>query len=356
MNKQDRIRIKNAVINALKNFSGPLTLPLPIKAIAKSWPNVRVVPYSAQMRRRNFSYLQMLSFAETDDACTDYDGIRDFYIIYYNDISPNKISSNRYRWNIAHELGHIALNHHKDYKETHICRNSVSSSLYAKLEDEADMFAAYILVPHMVVVFFGIQNYVQMAEFCKISSKAAKIRTSELIIWEKRGHSEAYDYDLLNLYAPFIEANVTHKRMIGWLNKHRVCLFCTTRLPLSYSFCDICGEKVRATYKKEVLSMEYPGIKIDDSGRALECPVCHNTELYADGTFCMICGAEIVNLCSGAATDSFRLCDHRDPLPGTARYCPYCGSKTTFFGRKFLSAWNTASEKSSDEEYEPLPF
>ncbi len=33
-------------------------------------------------------------------------------VFYYNDIEPNIVNSNRVRWNLAHELGHIILGHH----------------------------------------------------------------------------------------------------------------------------------------------------------------------------------------------------------------------------------------------------
>ena len=77
------------------------------------------------------------------------------YIIYYNDIdSHNIINSNRYCWNIAHELGHILLEHHKTNEKTRIFRSSLSNQEYDYFEAEADYFAQLILVPHVVLYAF----------------------------------------------------------------------------------------------------------------------------------------------------------------------------------------------------------
>ena len=139
--------IKEAVIYVLSSYcqkSGKkLALPIPVKAIAKTFNRfIRVIPYSRQMKENGLSLNEMIAQSKTEDAYTDYDAISGRYIIYYNDITPAKIKSNRYRWNIAHELGHIFLNHHKIYKTTRLFRCELSDAEYDLLEDEADRFAA----------------------------------------------------------------------------------------------------------------------------------------------------------------------------------------------------------------------
>lgn len=54
----------------------------------------------------------MITFVESKDACTDFYANKNLYYIYYNDVDASVTTSNRYRWNIAHELGHILLKHH----------------------------------------------------------------------------------------------------------------------------------------------------------------------------------------------------------------------------------------------------
>ena len=111
MNKSE---IKEAVLATLRACNKPLALPVPIKKIIREgFPNVRLIRFSKQMQRRGMTYEEMKLFYGTDDACTDYYADSDTYVIYYHDVDNLKMSSNRYRWNSAHDLGHLALNHHR---------------------------------------------------------------------------------------------------------------------------------------------------------------------------------------------------------------------------------------------------
>ena len=90
--------------------------------------------------------------------------------------------------------------------------------------------------------------------------------------------------------------------------------------------------------------MQYPGVATDEGRRALECPVCKNTDLYNEGSYCIICGTEIKNLCRAAKDSSDEEpdaagCTNVTPLPGNARFCPICGNKTTFYYKGYLRPW-----------------
>ena len=104
--------------------------------------------------------------------------------------------------------------------------------------------------------------------------------------------------------------------------------------------------------------MQYPGVALDKEGRAFECPVCRNTDLHEEGSYCIICGTRINNLCLSAkslrekdlrtknapAEESFdevfsEGCGSDKTLPGNARYCPSCGERTIFFYKGYLRHW-----------------
>ena len=119
ISKERRLEIKSAVYNALIH-SGICHLPIKIKSIARSYKNVRLISFSKHMKRLNISYEDMKAYAKTKDAFTDYYVNEDMFYIYYNDLDLNIVTSNRYRWNIAHELGHVLLNHHKNNSKTRI--------------------------------------------------------------------------------------------------------------------------------------------------------------------------------------------------------------------------------------------
>jgi len=355
MNSADRKRIKSAVLDTLNAYGKPLPLPLPIKSIVKHFKNIRLIPYSKQMQRRGLSYQEMLDFTGTDDACTDYDGKSKFYIIYYNDCDKSRTDTNRYRWNIAHELGHIRLEHHKRYPDSRLYRNRLSESTYKALESEADMFAAYILVPHIVLSCLNITADCDIARLCRISNTAASYRENDMRMWKKNRESlEEYDYLILSHFSAYVEAEHKSKRTHKWLSSHRVCRICDGALHLSsQDFCPFCGTAITPKYLDRSAIMQYPGVDTDADNRALECPNCGNTDLYKSGNFCIICGHSLVNYCSEAdSSDQSAPCRHDEPLPGNARYCPYCGSKTTFYNKGYLSSCG----KDDPEDLDELPF
>lgn len=352
MNKAE---IKQAVLDTLRAYGKPLSLPIPIKKITKgAFKNVRLIPYKTMMDLCGISYEEMLDFAGTADAFTDYSARSDSYIIYYNDIDASRMSSNRYRWNIAHELGHVALGHHKKYKESRIFRNEISKELYEEIEEEANMFAAYILVPHIVISCVADKHHIGISKLCKVSGAAAVRRFDAIQAWSRRNRAEAYDLELLGFFSRYVEKNSYSKSVKDWLDTHRACKKCSSALGRFTNFCEVCGDPIQWHYKLKGDIMEYPGIELDEEDRAIECPVCHNTELYAKGQFCMICGNSLVNLCSEAQEPYSPSCQNTEPLPGNARYCPFCGSESTFLQRGILLRWDGTSEEPDDDV--ELPF
>lgn len=353
MNKKTRTYIKQTVIETLSSFNEPLELPVPIKKITKSVKNVRLIPYSTHMARFNLSYSEMLSFAGTEDAFTDYYHDADLYVIYYNDVKQQLISTNRYRWNIAHELGHVVLQHHKKHKESKLFRSTLSKAVYDILEAEANLFAAYILVPHIVLLTCIIQKESDISKVCRISVSASKVRYDQFTTWCRRKHGEPYDLEILTLFSRYVESKPLKKRAQVWLNQLRRCRHCGSLVSLSHNYCKICGNPSNIHYRMEDNPMKYPGIEVDEKGRAVVCPVCQNTQLHDDGTFCIICGTEIVNFCINSGP--FGECNHEEPLPSNARYCPYCGGESTFLRKGFLSPWNSPLTEDVEDDL-PLPF
>lgn len=356
MNKQRRKEIKQAVLDTLCSYNLPLELPVKIKAITKSFANVRLISFSKQMSLFNLSYDQMVAIAESTDACAIYDKSIDVYTIFYNDVDRSLISSNRYRWNIAHELGHVVLQHHKKYKESKLFRSTLSKTVYETLEAEANLFAAYILVPHIVLLTCRIQSKADISDICRISGRASDVRYDQFNIWRRRRRCEAYDLEILTFFSSHVESKPLNKRAWAWLNQFRRCRHCGSLVPLSHNYCKICGNPSNIQYRLEDNPMKYPGVEVDEKGRAVVCPVCQNTQLHDDGTFCMICGTEIVNFCINSGP--FGECSHDEPLPSNARYCPYCGGESTFLKKGFLSKWNSPfSESVEDSEDDfKLPF
>ena len=122
--------IKSVVSGACEHFNKP-KLPLEIKAFTRSFLNIRLISYSKHIKRMNLPYSYMTNIAK--DSYTDYYADINMYYIYYNDIDRNIVSSNRYRWNIAHELGHVLLGHLRDNEKTRLTRPALPDDEYYDL-------------------------------------------------------------------------------------------------------------------------------------------------------------------------------------------------------------------------------
>lgn len=329
MNKH---KIKLKVLETLQRYRSlekELYLPVPIKALIKSLCNVRVIPYSRYMRDFNLSLDEMRIYAKTNDAYTDYISEYGLYTIVYNDLDESIMKSNRYRWNLAHELGHIVLGHHIDGR-TRLFRNVLSTLEYAQYEEEADWFAAYILVPHVILnEMLDIISQYELQQRCRISIYASQFRFQYFKKWIKNNTIyDEYDRQLLQLYS--------HKK---------ICMVCFSELDDDFRYCLICGKENSKLYykylpRKEKI-MKYKKLK-PETGRLYVCYVCGNEELAQESLYCHICGSPVVNRClyEDSSNGGYQ-CDMADnhPIPTNARFCPYCSSPTVF--KKLLDDWET---------------
>ena len=93
----------------------------------------------------------------------------------------------------------------------------------------------------------------------------------------------------------------------------------------------------------------------DSRGRLVECPVCKNTKFPDDSRYCIICGMSRLNMCV-PERDTYR---HENAI--IARFCEYCGAKTTFFLQNLLLTWKEIRKEAKKEappqtDDEELPF
>jgi RNA polymerase subunit RPABC4/transcription elongation factor Spt4 len=85
--------------------------------------------------------------------------------------------------------------------------------------------------------------------------------------------------------------------------------------------------------------MIYEGFELDENSKAKVCPRCKN-EQTTFGDYCIICGSNLVNRCTGYDRDRDDYC--RTLLPGNARYCFICGDESTFLQNQILDPWGKA--------------
>lgn len=320
-----RIVIKQAVYSTLQNDDTPC-LPVKIGKIIRTIKNIKLITYSSQIRKQNITYKELVINAETKDSYAVRCTSQNRYCIYYNDIDKNIVKSNRVRWNLAHELGHVILKHHAFCNKNKLFRGNIDDDVYDYLEEEADYFAQLILVPHAALIGFKIESYQNICFMCEISRPASKKRFYEYSIWKKHiNPSDAYDKQIFHLFYPFIFK--------------RKCQICGASLIQRYGkYCPICGnQSIKWGDGKMQYKIRYD---LNEVSRLYHCSVCENERIPDDAIYCQICGTPVQNKCIN--------CDKL--ADADARYCICCGSKTTF-NSKVLPDWKAELEELEKENY-----
>ena len=132
---------------------------------------IKCVPYS-QASNRGFGNPEEIS----DDAFTDLTS----NTIFYND----KVEVNRLRFSIAHEIGHIWLEH----------RDSCPHN-----EAEANHFAAYLLAPTPLILKLGFTKPQEIADYFKISNHAAYCALQRAESRDRCGAVQGgYEYEIIH--------------------------------------------------------------------------------------------------------------------------------------------------------------
>lgn len=137
-------------------------LPVSLNQIIKNnkW---KAIPYSKlrtlNIEKYNFLMKNNLGFAELRN---------DEYFIYYDDKVEIKIQ----RFTVAHEIGHIVLNHFNIFSDNR--------------EKEANMFAARLLMPICVLYECKVSKPEEIMELCDVSLTSAKYRFERLQMLKQR--------------------------------------------------------------------------------------------------------------------------------------------------------------------------
>ena len=121
----------------------------------------------------SYTKLRKLKISEYDEIMKNNLGFVELnkdgrYIIFYND----EVIVERQRFTIAHEIGHILLNHFNVPIENR--------------EQEANMFAARLLMPICVLYECNIESIDELKRMCKVSSISAFYRYNRLEMLKER--------------------------------------------------------------------------------------------------------------------------------------------------------------------------
>lgn len=158
------------------------TLPVCLNSIIKKnkW---KIVPYG-KLKELNFHAYdnimkKNLGFAQC---------INNRYTIFYNE----QTSVETQRFTIAHEIGHIVLNHFKVPIENR--------------EQEANMFAARLLMPMCILYECKVKSEEEISKLCMVSRVSAQFRFARLEMLKERQkfYTDANELSLKQEFTNFI--------------------------------------------------------------------------------------------------------------------------------------------------------
>lgn len=152
----DYQKATNAAYEILQDYDGRYP-QIDIFHIVDTFPQVRVHTYTEIAARIGVSvYEFMTEFAESEMGYTVFDTDNNRWLIFYND----QKSETTIRFTIAHELGHIVLNHAEDTPTA---------------DKEANCFARNILCPVPIRDEFGLTTLSDYCFMFDISDKMAQV-------------------------------------------------------------------------------------------------------------------------------------------------------------------------------------
>lgn len=167
--------------------NGISSLPVNVLEIANA-NNIRVI--------RNSLVRDLL---EDEDAKAYFDG--ESWIIIYND--GNDVTVSRYA--IAHELGHILLEHALTYAKYESVKEIGRKP---RAENHADMFAVRLLCPSCVLIELDIGSAQKLAEICRVPNACAEARYKRICELRERNkiYTNPYEITIREQFEEYIKS------------------------------------------------------------------------------------------------------------------------------------------------------
>lgn len=301
--------------------------PFNFSKVIKRIPDLKRVKYSSVAKRKDISISEVCNLYGSEEGALIFDGAT--YRIVYNDTQ----SIERQRFTLAHELGHYFLGHLKK-DETIIQRNNLSEAHSKISEYEANRFARDILAPPYLVKHIPIREPDIVSSYFGVSFTMSQNLISFMIKSRENRKRMTMVGGILNHF----------DSLIRQLKYGQCCNSCGSHV-ITEKYCFICGsDDLHVFSKGENYKLKYNGIQVDSNSKAIECPICENTETFGEGNHCQICGHIIVNECSKGHTDNAFFTE-KYLLNGHARFCDECGAQSTFFENGYLESYEKFQEE-----------
>ncbi len=135
--------------------------------------NIISFPFNCEQILKELGY-NLYKYSELSESKRNHcllvsdEALKLFDNIYYNDNMPKT----RVRFSLAHELGHIVLEH-GDY-------------LVPENEAEANYFASYLLAPRIAIHYARCENEKEVSRIFNMSNEAARYAFNDYLRWHRK--------------------------------------------------------------------------------------------------------------------------------------------------------------------------
>lgn len=175
-------------VNAVANeFWGLVDYELPLDPlkVLKEF-GCKVKTYQKISEKTGLSVEEVGASFCSKDGSVCYDALTDSYRLAYN--HSHRFEA-RMRWTLAHELGHIVLNHLTDFPQTNYEKDLLTNEQLEVLDKEANAFAGEILAPESLLIGLAENVHRHTAEFYfalshdifKLSAEASYYRAIRIV-------------------------------------------------------------------------------------------------------------------------------------------------------------------------------
>ena len=176
---------------------------------------VTIHPYSYYAKMFGWSVAEYCNLTGFHDGFTIYDATSKKYIVAYNDLIANEA---RIRWTLAHELGHIALNHFVDFDATRYSLGGMADDEYNVLDVEANTFADELLCPPAMVGLIPepVRCVKTISSLFQVSKQAAEKTLTSWVKYSEIHSKRMYFYEcqfsgyLDDLMQSYLEYTMNH--------------------------------------------------------------------------------------------------------------------------------------------------
>lgn len=328
----------------------PINLEILLRELKRT---ITICSYSDFSIKHGLTINDICDYFESELGACAYNRNSEKYVIFYND-TKNNIGLKRFT--IAHELGHIFLNHHNKAETNIMMRKGISDQKYKIFENEANCFARNLLAPYHLVSLITRIDF-DVSKTPKFSNDILQdlIKAFNISYDAAITRIKFYPNDGYYIKDEFKDYFSNYKIHYGYF-----CLNCKNAEDKPTKFCRICGKK-NIIFVKGTNRVYYnDGVTTDDDLKVTICPICDNEEISVEANFCRICGTTLYNMCEGHRyeDEDGRFLDFvKHKNSSNARFCETCGEQTEFYKKDALCHYkNFGKDDEESSDIDDLPF